>query len=104
MSNREPYLKDREPTTPAPDPNADDTPAHITPREDNRLTEKDELILTQLKPYMVAAATMLALSLFSVFWMGFKPELTVFWLSIAVVVINASFLIYLYLRVRKMRR
>lgn len=67
------------------------------------LTDKDELVLSQMKPYLSGSILCSILAVLCLLFIGFKPDEMAFWLCIITLFINLIFFIAIYLRGKKIR-
>lgn len=68
---------------------------------EEELTEKDEMILSQTKPYLTGSLLCSTLAIFCLMIIGINPSEPAFWLCILTLIINSLFLVIIYRKARK---
>lgn len=72
--------------------------------KEESMTEKDELILSQSKPYLTGSILCSLLAFFCLVIIGFKPQELPFWLSVVTITLNILFLISVFIKTKKIRK
>lgn len=68
------------------------------------LTEYDELVLSQIRPYAGASILCLFLALVCLFILRLRVEEMSFWLCLLTALLNAAFLIFCFVKTKKIRK
>ncbi len=68
------------------------------------LTELDELVIAQAKPYLSASILCCVLSIFCLFIIGVQPKEPGFWLCILTFLLNVLFIAGVYKKTHKIRK
>lgn len=72
--------------------------------ENKKMTEHDELLIGQLRPYASGSILCCLLALFCLWGIGFQITEAAFWLCIATLIINAVFLVFSIRKTFKIRK
>ena len=68
------------------------------------LTEQDELVISQAKPYLCGSVLCCVFSIFCLFIIGIQPKEPSFWLCIFTLTLNFLFMAGVYRKTRNIRK
>lgn len=71
---------------------------------DESMTEKDELILSQSKPYLTGSILCALLAFFCLFVIGLQMQEPAFWLCVLTIGVNILFSTSVFVKTRKIRK
>ncbi len=71
---------------------------------DKGLTELDELVMSQAKPYLSGSILCCVLSVFCLFIIGIQPKVPGFWLCIITLLLNLLFIAGVYRKGQRIRK